>query len=145
MLTLSCDHRVIDGAVGAQFFATLDEVIRRCKARTAHAQIARFIRSARRSIARGSSRRPLFAPRPRSYRSTSTAVTIAIRGTKICSNKADMRCKHAIIKKDTFITRALNHEAGQQTQQAPAETPHRTEYAPDRRDTVSREQICRQA
>ena len=26
-VTLSCDHRVIDGAVGAQFLATLDEVI----------------------------------------------------------------------------------------------------------------------
>ena len=30
--TLSCDHRVIDGAVGAQFLATLSEVIGRCKA-----------------------------------------------------------------------------------------------------------------
>ena len=54
-----------------------------------------------------------------------------------------MRCKHAIIREDTFIACLLNQVAGQQTQQAPAQTSHRAKHTPDRRHTIRREKICR--
>ena len=49
-VTLSCDHRVIDGAVGAQFLATLDEVIRSA-VRALHRTSSNRVSSSRRDAA----------------------------------------------------------------------------------------------
>ena len=47
-------------------------------------------------------------------------------------------------QKDTLVSRLLNHETCQQSEQAPTQTPDCTEHAPHRRHSVSRKEISRQ-